>query len=116
MALARADYGSVTALYVAPPEVGPWQSPLRYSFTIGSGGSAILREIVEIGDKMGVQVRTMVRTDASAAEAIATHFELGSHNLLVMGVSPRPGETLFFGTVPAALLERSDRSILFVSS
>ncbi|MGE5269577.1 MAG: cation:proton antiporter [Thiohalocapsa sp.] len=116
LALARADYGSVTALYVAPPEAAPWHSPLRYPFAIGTGGNAILREIVEIGDKMGVPVRTMVRSDASAAEAIATHFELGNHNLLVMGVSPRPGETLFFGAVPAALLERCQRSILFVSS
>jgi hypothetical protein len=36
--------------------------------------------------------------------------------LIVMGVNRRPGETLFFGDVAAAILERSARSILFVSS
>ena len=37
-------------------------------------------------------------------------------NLIVMGVSPRTGSNLFFGSVPAAVLARSDCSILFVSS
>ena len=38
------------------------------------------------------------------------------HTLIVMGVNRRPGETLFFGNVAAAVLERSQRSILLVSS
>jgi nucleotide-binding universal stress UspA family protein len=33
-----------------------------------------------------------------------------------MGVSPRPGEGLSFGNVAAAVLARSERSVLFVSS
>jgi hypothetical protein len=33
----------------------------------------------------------------------------------VLGVSPRPGEELFFGPVAAALLERAACSILFLS-
>jgi hypothetical protein len=33
-----------------------------------------------------------------------------------MGVSPRPGEGLSFGHAAAAVLERSERSLLFVSS
>jgi len=37
-------------------------------------------------------------------------------NLIVMGVSPRTGSNLSFGSVAAAILERSDCSILFVSS
>jgi hypothetical protein len=32
-----------------------------------------------------------------------------------MGVNRRPGDALFFGDVAAAILERSARSILFVS-
>jgi hypothetical protein len=38
------------------------------------------------------------------------------HNLVVMGVSRRPGEKLFFGDTAAALLEKSERSLLFVAS
>jgi nucleotide-binding universal stress UspA family protein len=36
--------------------------------------------------------------------------------LVVMGVSPRPGTTLFFGDAAAAVLRRSHRSILLVAS
>ena len=35
---------------------------------------------------------------------------------LLLGVSPRPGDTLDFGGVPAAILARSERSLLFVAS
>jgi nucleotide-binding universal stress UspA family protein len=34
----------------------------------------------------------------------------------VMGVSPRPGDQLFFGEVPADLLARSPCSLVFVAS
>jgi hypothetical protein len=36
--------------------------------------------------------------------------------LLGGGVSPRPGTTLFFGDAAAAVVKRSDRSILLVAS
>ena len=42
--------------------------------------------------------------------------EGGGYNLLVMGVSPRPGDQLFFGQVPAELLDRAACSLLFVAS
>jgi hypothetical protein len=65
-------------------------------------------------------VRTAVRatgqSETTAAAAILRELQTGKHNLLVMGVSPRPGATLEFGAVAAALLARSDRSILFVAS
>ena len=49
-------------------------------------------------------------------EAILRQLEVGDHNLFVMGVSPRPGDQLFFGQVPAELLERAKCSVLFVAS
>jgi hypothetical protein len=33
-----------------------------------------------------------------------------------MGVNRRPGETLFFGNVAAAVLKRAEASILFVAA
>jgi Kef-type K+ transport system membrane component KefB/nucleotide-binding universal stress UspA family protein len=116
LALARADYGQVTALYVASPAPRAWQREVRSALAMGRGGNAILREIVEIGDRMGVSVRTAVRTSADPAAAILNLARAGKHNLIVMGVSPRPGETLFLGNVAARILARSDRSVLFVSS
>ena len=53
---------------------------------------------------------------AVAEESVLRRLRAGNHNLLVMGVSPRPGESLAFGHVAAAVLARSEHSILFVSS
>jgi len=116
LALARADYGTVTALYVASPDKRPWQREFRRALAIGRGGAAVLREIVALGDRMEVAVRTAVRTDIEPAQAILRQLRAGRHNLLVMGVSPRPGATLSFGAVAAAVLAQSERSVLFVSS
>jgi nucleotide-binding universal stress UspA family protein len=40
----------------------------------------------------------------------------GSYDLVMLGVTRRPGDTLFFGNMAAALLERCDTAILFVAS
>jgi len=61
-------------------------------------------------------VRGAARSVRTPQEAILRQLEVGGHNLLVMGVSPRPGDQLFFGEVPAALLERAECSVLFVAN
>jgi nucleotide-binding universal stress UspA family protein len=83
---------------------------------IGADEEAILRDIVQLGDRMDVTVRTVVRTNTVAADGILRQVRAGKHNLIVMGVSPRPGETLFFGAAPASILDRSERSVLIVAS
>ena len=120
LALARADHGIVTALYVTPSAARGWHRRLGPGWAAASDEEAILREIVELGDRLDVTVRTTMRTSAqsetTAADAILRQLQTGKHNLLVMGVSPRPGQTLAFGAVAATLLARSERSILFVAS
>ena len=88
------------------------------AWTVGTRGNdeAILRDIVRLGEQLGVPVRTARRRHAAVEEAILRQLRIGKRNLIVMGVSPRIGSNLFFGSVPAAVLERSDCSILFVSS
>jgi Kef-type K+ transport system membrane component KefB/nucleotide-binding universal stress UspA family protein len=115
LVLARASAGSVTALHVAGGRTRPWRRRLGASWA-GSHGEAILREVVSLGDRVGVPVRTVVRRRGGAEDAILRQLETGAHNLVVMGVSRRTGKTLFFGDVPAAVLDRADRSILFVAS
>jgi Kef-type K+ transport system membrane component KefB/nucleotide-binding universal stress UspA family protein len=115
LALARADNGSVTALYVAPQRRS-WHVRVPAPWTKGADEEAILREIVELGDRSGVTVRTAVRRNAAPEESILRRLRAGNHNLLVMGVSPRTGESLSFGRVAAAILARAEHSILFVSS
>ena len=75
-----------------------------------------MKEIVGVADQYGVEVRTATRSDLPPADAILRQARLGGHNLIVMGVSRRAGEILFFGDVAAAVLEASDRSLLYVAS
>jgi len=120
LALARAGRGSVLALHVATAAARrpAWQRRFGAAWTVGirDNEKATLRDIVRLGEQLGVLVRTATRRHAAAEEAILRQQRIGKHNLIVMGVSPRTGSNLFFGSVPAAVLERCDCSILFVSS
>ena len=60
-------------------------------------------------------LRTAVRADVAPDEAIMKETARRKHNLVVMGVGRRPGEKLFFGDTAAALLEKSERSLLFAA-
>jgi nucleotide-binding universal stress UspA family protein len=118
IALAQAAQGTMTALHVSHGERPrrSWGRQVGAAIAPLSSADAIVREIVRLGDPYGVAVRTAVRRARPPAEAILRQLALGNHNLLVLGVSPRPGEELFFGEVAAELLERVECSILFVSS
>jgi Kef-type K+ transport system membrane component KefB/nucleotide-binding universal stress UspA family protein len=118
IALAQASQGSVTALHVASGQrrVRSWQRHVGAALAPTTSAEAIIREIVRLGDHYGVEVKGAVRSVRTPQEAILRQLEVGGHNLLVMGVSPRPGDQLFFGQVPAELLERAECSVLFVGS
>jgi hypothetical protein len=117
LALARATLGSVMVLHVARRRRPEGLNRLRTAWgAFGDNAAAILQEAVRLGDQFGVPVRTAVRTQLAAETAILRQLEAGGHNLVVMGVVPRPGTTLSFGDAAAAVLERSERSILFVAT
>jgi nucleotide-binding universal stress UspA family protein len=118
IALAQASQGSVTALHVAsrPRTARSWRRHIGAALAPMTSAEAIIREIVRLGDHYAVRVKGAVRGIQSPPEAILRQLEIGRHNLLVMGVSPRPGDQLFFGEVPAELLERAECSVLFVAS
>ena len=80
------------------------------------GEGEILKHVLGLAEWYGVQLRTAVRVDLAAEDAILRQARLGGYNLIVMGVTRRPGETLLFGNVATAILESSERSILFVAS
>jgi nucleotide-binding universal stress UspA family protein len=108
----------VTALHVAREErrARSWQRHVGAALAPASSADAVIREIVRLGDHYGVEVKGAVRSLRTPQEAILRQLEVGGYNLLVMGVSPRPGDELFFGEVPAELLERSGCSVLFLAS
>jgi len=105
-ALARSGGSRVSALYVASGRV----RAMRRS------EEAVLKDIVELADRYDARVRTALRVDTAAADAILEEATRGSYDLIVLGVARRAGETLFFGNTAAAVLERCDTAILFVAS
>ena len=112
--VASAAGASLTALIVSSH--GAVDAARRGSLQPKDDNIALVREIVRLGEQYGVAVKTAVRVNIAPADAILRQARLGDHNLIVMGVTKRPGDTLSFGDVAAAMLESSDRSLVFVSS
>jgi Kef-type K+ transport system membrane component KefB/nucleotide-binding universal stress UspA family protein len=109
--LARATKAQVTVLYVAVRPANRRAIPRSRRHE-----EAILKDIVAIADGYNISIRTAVVTERAADEAILGELERRNHNLVVLGVGRRAGERLFFGDTAAALLEKSERSLLFVAS
>jgi nucleotide-binding universal stress UspA family protein len=106
--LARASKAPITALYVAPSGKGKKRAR-QYE-------EAILKDIVALAETYDVTLHTAVRANLAAEEAIIKQTARGRHNLIVLGAGRRPGEKLFFGDTAAALIAKSERSLMFVAS
>jgi Kef-type K+ transport system membrane component KefB/nucleotide-binding universal stress UspA family protein len=114
LVLARATGAPVTVLHVTS---GGGNDHRRRRFRHRRGDDeALLREIVGLADQYGVAIKTAVRINIAAEDAILRQARLGNHNLIVMGVARRPGETLSFGNVAASVLESAERSVVFLST
>ena len=117
MTLARAHDVPITTLYVSDTvEADNRRWSGQGATAMRRRGEAILKEVVALADRYNTGVKTAFRVNTAPEEAILGEVVRGRHNLIVMGVDRRPSETLFFGKVAAALLERAEASILFVSS
>lgn len=117
LGLARASDASLMALYVLGT-VGLGAAQRRRGRPTPSrhDQEMVLSEIVELADRYGRPIRTALRLAAAPEDAILRQARLGNYNLIVMGVGRPASDALFFGKVAAAVVENSDRSILFVSS
>ena len=115
IAIARASVAPITALYIAAGESARRPRRLHGPGQPRQRAEAVLKEAVEIAERYGVVMRTAIKRSAAIAETIMREAGTNRHTLIVMGVNRRPGDSLFFGDVAAAILERSTRSILFVS-
>jgi Kef-type K+ transport system membrane component KefB/nucleotide-binding universal stress UspA family protein len=116
IAIARATKAPITALYVSATRPARVTGRLRNAVRPRDHAEAILKDAVEMADRYDIDMRSAVKTDAGVADAILRYAGASRSTLIVMGVNRRPGETLFFGDVASGILERSSRSILFVSS
>ena len=115
LALARRNDPPITALYVAGAAAGGRRDSRQVSAT-RRYEEAMLKDIVEIGEGYGRPVRTALRAGVAPDAAVLRQARFGRHDLIVMGVNRRPGETLFFGDVAAAVLENEDTCVLFVAT
>jgi Kef-type K+ transport system membrane component KefB/nucleotide-binding universal stress UspA family protein len=112
--LARASDAHVTALYVTRASASSaTTSPRRQVMRRNELG--VLKDIAALAERYDVPLRNTTRADMAPDEAILREAGRG-YDLVVLGVSRRPGDMLFFGNTAAAVLERSPTSILFVAS
>jgi Kef-type K+ transport system membrane component KefB/nucleotide-binding universal stress UspA family protein len=108
VAVARTNKASLTALYVS--QAGAKKRRSR------EAEEAILKDVTRLAEGYGLQIKTAVRSDIAPDQAIIKETARRRNNLVVIGVSRRPGDKLFFGDTAAALLEKAEKSLLFVAS
>jgi K+:H+ antiporter len=78
--------------------------------------SAILEDFTALAERYEVKARVATRRRGEPAEVILRQEQQDRFNLIVMGVNRRPGDRLYFGDVAADVGEKSQASILFVST
>jgi Kef-type K+ transport system membrane component KefB/nucleotide-binding universal stress UspA family protein len=76
---------------------------------------ALAQEVKQIAEHHATKVQTTVRIDVSVGDAILQSVDRGKHDLIVIGVSRRPGDALSFGDVATALLNDAKCSLLFIA-
>ncbi len=105
-ALARATGARVHVLFVSQTD-GSRRTRLREE--------RVLKDMAELGERYGVDVTTRISARSAAADAILKE---GRRNfaMIVMGVSARPGEELFFGNTATQVLKAWKRPILLLAS
>jgi Kef-type K+ transport system membrane component KefB/nucleotide-binding universal stress UspA family protein len=113
--IARAVGGPITALYISNLKANQRGRSLR-GIRARQQEQAILKDIVDLADQYDDEIKTAVRADIASDEAILAEVKRGGHNLIIMGVSRRPGDTLFFGDTAGAVVEKVPTSTLLVSS
>jgi Kef-type K+ transport system membrane component KefB/nucleotide-binding universal stress UspA family protein len=105
-AFARATGARVSALYVSQTD---GRSRTR------SREEGVLKDITELAERYDVRFSTRISKRSGAAEAILKEANNG-YGMIVMGVSPRPGEQLFFGNTAAAIFRDWKHPLLLVAS
>jgi nucleotide-binding universal stress UspA family protein len=112
IAIAKACSCGVTALNVSP-EGAFFARRVEEHL---KPGRAVLNDIKALGRREGVTVQPIAEVRRTAEPAILSQIKKGKHNLLVLGANVRPGEGLFFGHSIIVLLQKTNCSLLIVSS
>ena len=109
--LARALEASVTALYVTRSGS---RRVRRMRFGLAQRNEeAVLKDIVRLAARYGVDIRTAIETNSSPDAPIEKYS--AEHDLIVMGVNRRPGDVLFLGNTASTIAAQRTGPILFVA-
>jgi nucleotide-binding universal stress UspA family protein len=111
--IARLLDAPVKVLYVSNSRTG---GRARRQIRARRHEQAILKDVVELAAQYDQKIATAVRADVAPDEAIVKEAEQEEHDLIVMGVSRRPGDKLFLGDTAARVFEKAQASILFLES
>ena len=112
--LARINNAPIEALFVSDRPRRGWRNPA--SLAIGLEEEATLKDVVSLAEAHGVEIRTSINRSGNPGDAITSRARRSRHDLVVLGVSRRPGERLFFGKVATEVLNAAPCSVLLVAS
>jgi Kef-type K+ transport system membrane component KefB/nucleotide-binding universal stress UspA family protein len=104
--LARATGAKVHALFVSQTD-GRSRTRVREE--------SVLKDIAELSERYDVAITTRISPRSAAAEAILKEAKR-DFAMIVMGVSARPGDELFFGNTATAVLKSWSAPILMLAS
>jgi Kef-type K+ transport system membrane component KefB/nucleotide-binding universal stress UspA family protein len=76
---------------------------------------AVADEIKKIAAYLKAKIKSEIRTDDDAANAILKAIKREKADLVAIGVSRRPGDQLSFGGVADTLLKEADCSLMFIA-
>jgi nucleotide-binding universal stress UspA family protein len=68
-----------------------------------------------MADRQDLKIKTAVHIEVAPHQAILAQAKRSACDLLIMGVSRRPGEKLFFGDTAAAVFKHAPSSIVFLT-
>ncbi|HTK13265.1 MAG TPA: cation:proton antiporter [Xanthobacteraceae bacterium] len=113
--IARATKAPVQILYVASRKNNTTKNRRR-RVNLRQNEQTIVKSVVSLADKFGVKVKTSAIADISADESIVEIAKEEGHNLIILGVTRRDSDRLFFGNTAAGVLEKAETSLVFVSN
>ena len=113
IALAKAGNSSLTLIHVTVPSVSRRR---RLADQLRRPDHDVMKDALTLAEHYQIKCRTVLREGVSAAEAILKQIRQGRHDLVVVGVRPRAGGGLFFGTVTDELMQRAPASVVLLST
>ncbi|MBN4667869.1 cation:proton antiporter [Pandoraea nosoerga] len=116
--LARAANAPVTALHVSA-RAAPGMLHRRWrprALRPDAAQAAMLENLHALAERNGVSLRTRLLAGGKVEDAVLHQIGHGKHNLLVLGVQPRFGDRLNFGSISHRLLEERRCSVIVLSA